>query len=137
MPMYDYKCPQGHKFVGFAKLAEYRESKPCPECEEPAERYIAGAPMVRGDYPGYNCPITGDWIEGRKAHEANLKKHGCRVLETGETDAVTRRRQADEAALEDSIAATAEEFVATLPSQKREQLAAELDHGADISVERI
>lgn len=136
MPLYDYKCPEGHKFTAFAKVAEYQSLKQCPECAQDSERYIAGAPAVLGDYPGYNCPITGDWVEGRKAHEANLKKHGCRVLESGEHQQNIARGKAEEEALEESIAATAEEFVATLPAQKREQLAAEIDNGADITVER-
>lgn len=39
-----------------------------------------------GDYEGYNCPVTGKYIEGRAAHEENLKRQGCRVLEPGETE---------------------------------------------------
>lgn len=136
MPMYDYKCPQGHKFQVFSTIAAYQKCRKCPECEEYADRLITGAPMVKGDYAGYSCPITGAWIEGRRAHEENLKKHGCRVLEPGETQQAASRRQASEDALEKAVENTAEEFVANLPQQKREQLAAEMDNGADLTVVR-
>lgn len=49
-------------------------------------------PQVAGDYAGYTCPITGKWIEGRAAHEENLKRHGCRVAEKGEDRDNARER---------------------------------------------
>jgi len=94
------------------------------------------APAVRGDYAGYSCPITGKWIEGRRAHQENLKQHGCRVLEPGETDNVKRtQRQADEA-LDRSVESTVEQFVQTLPTHKRERLVAEVEGGLDVAIER-
>ena len=92
--------------------------------------------MVRGDYAGYNCPVTGKWIEGKRAHEENLKRHGCRVLEPGETDEFKRRRAAEDTALEDSVSGTVEQFVETLPTSKKEQLAAEIQSGVDVAIER-
>lgn len=94
------------------------------------------APMVRGDYQGYSCPITGKWIEGRKAHEENLRRHGCRVLESGEKEDVVRRRQAEEAAFDASIDSTVEEFIDKLPSAKKERLANEVAGGMDVTFER-
>lgn len=101
-------------------------------CHEPA----AFRPAVRGDYEGYACPITGAWIEGRKAHQENLRRHGCRVLEPGEKDEVIRRKAAGEAALDRSIEATVDEFVETLPTAKREKLIAEVEGGLDVQVIR-
>lgn len=43
-------------------------------------------PFVSGDYQPYDCPITGRTIDGRKEHRENLARHGCRLLEKGETD---------------------------------------------------
>ena len=34
-------------------------------------------PMVIGDTPGYQSPVTGEWIEGRRARRYDLQKHGC------------------------------------------------------------
>lgn len=99
-------------------------------------RHIS-APAVLGDYPGYNCPITGDWIEGRRAHQENLKKHGCRVYEPGETEQTRARMAFEEKQLEASIESTVEEFVEKLPARKREQLAIELENGADVGVVKL
>jgi len=80
--------------------------------------------------------VTGKWIEGRKAHEENLKRHGCRVLEPGEAES-SRRRVADEdAKLEAAIESTAEQFVASLPAAKQEKLASEMQAGVTATVVR-
>lgn len=34
-------------------------------------------PRVFGDYPAYQSPVTGDWIEGKAARKEDLRKHGC------------------------------------------------------------
>tara|TARA_R110000772_G_scaffold194124_1_gene304915 strand:+ start:1129 stop:1476 length:348 start_codon:yes stop_codon:yes gene_type:complete len=43
-------------------------------------------PRVVGDYEAYDCPVSGKIIEGRKAHEENLRATGCRLLEPGEKE---------------------------------------------------
>lgn len=99
------------------------------------ERQLS-APRIVADYAGYNCPITGKWVEGRRAHEENLKRHGCRVLEAGETEQVSRNRKAEDEALDRAVEATAEQFVETLSSDKREALGVALESGLDVSIER-
>jgi hypothetical protein len=49
--------------------------------------------QVRRDIPGYDCPVTGKWIEGRRAHEENLKQQGCRIVEKGEKEEWIRDRE--------------------------------------------
>ena len=39
-------------------------------------------PQYTPDTPGYASPITGEWIEGRRARREDLKKHGC--IEAGD-----------------------------------------------------
>ena len=135
MPTYVFKCPScGSQFERVLRLAEYDTPQSCV-CGAVAERKIC-APAVRGDYAPYECPITGKTIEGRRAHEENLKRHGCRVLEPGEASEASRRRVEADRALESSIEATAEQFVANLPSRKLEQLASELQSGVTATVER-
>lgn len=136
MPMYAYRCGKcGTSQDVLKSIRDLDVVEPCERCETHMERVLC-APAVRGDYPGYNCPITGDWIEGKRAHEENLKKHGCRVYEPGELREHQSQRAADDAAFEASIEATVEEFVEKLPARKREQLAVELENGADIGVVR-
>lgn len=136
MPLYTYQCPtcSGKRQI-FRKIAARDERLDCGKCGFQMNRTIE-APFVRGDYQGYTCPITEKWIEGRRAHEENLKTHGCRVLEPGEKEGNERRRAADEAAFEERVGETAAALVANLPSDKKEKLAAELDAGINATVTR-
>jgi putative FmdB family regulatory protein len=136
MPMYSYHCEGcGTSQDIFKAIRDLDLPEPCERCETAMTRRIC-APAVRGDYPPYSCPITGVIIEGRRAHEENLKKHGCRVYEPGEMADHQAFRAAEDAAFESSIEATVEEFVEKLPPRKREQLAVELENGADVGVVR-
>ena len=135
MPTYVFRCPScSQQFERVLRLSEYDSPQQCA-CGVVAERQIC-APAVRGDYAPYECPITGRTIEGRRAHEENLKRHGCRVLEPGESAEASRRRAESDRALETSIESTAEQFVTNLPSRKLEQLASELQSGVTATVER-
>jgi len=58
----------------------------------PPKRGDFCTPVVVGDYGEYDCPITGEPVEGRAAHRENLKKHGCRLLEKGESREAPQRR---------------------------------------------
>jgi len=141
MPTYEYKCPNGHKFELVRPVKAYQRQEECPVCDGKvmAERFWSRAPMgyVQANYPAYKCPVTDKIIDGRAAHEENLKRTGCRILEPGEREESIRRRAAEDAALEASIEATAEQFVENLPSDKREQLGRELESGVDVTVQRL
>ena len=135
MPLYSYKCPScGATFERMLPLQDYAVPQFCT-CLTVAVKQLS-APAVRGDYAGYNCPITGKWVEGRRAHEENLRRHGCRVLEPGETSAARRNHAQSEAEFDRSIEKTAEQLVAGLSSQKLEQLAGEMQSGVTAVVER-
>jgi hypothetical protein len=43
--------------------------------KEPVSAYVIG------DLPGYDSPIDGKWVEGRKARREDLKRTGCRPWE--------------------------------------------------------
>jgi len=136
MPTYDYKCAtcgRGREIV--KPIAELDRTEHCLNCGFAMNRQLS-APRVIGDYPGYRCPVTDKWIEGRAAHEENLKRTGCRVFEPGERECAQRdRRQAEERML-DSVGETAEAFVHNLPTRKREALISEIESGADASITR-
>lgn len=99
MPVYDYNCPKcdttQERFLPLKDLDVVKVR--CPVCLSMMERRIS-APMVRGDYEAYNCPITGKLVEGKRAHIENLKRNGCRVLEPGETREAMKRAKADKEA---------------------------------------
>jgi putative FmdB family regulatory protein len=136
MPTYRYHCPGcARDFDIFKRLADFSREERCSHCEFQLQRQIL-APAVQGDYQGYDCPITGKWIEGRRAHEENLKRHGCRVLEAGEKDQFDKDRAAQEAALDSSVESTVEEFIEKLPAVKKERLANEVSAGMGVTFER-
>ena len=58
------------------------------------------SPRIVSDYAPYECPVTGKIIEGRAAHEENLKRTNCRLLEPGEKED-NIKRHAREVAAED------------------------------------
>lgn len=134
MPLYEYSCACGKHFDVFKKLAELDIPEYCA-CGGLSQRLIS-AVAVRGDYPPYECPVTGEWIEGRRAHEENLKRTGCRVYEPGETDSFLKRKARDNEAFLDEIGEDAARMVDAMPAAKKEALAAELAAGADIAVQR-
>lgn len=137
MPLYEHQCGYcGARRDVMIKLAELDlEKVPCMRCDNPMTRMLA-APAVRGDYAGYDCPITGKRIEGKRAHQENLAKHGCRVFEPGETQEMQRRRRADDERVEGAVDATVEQVIHEMPTRAREQLISEVSSGAEISVER-
>lgn len=49
-------------------------------------RQAALAPAVWDDLPGYESPVTGLWIEGRKARREDLKRTGSRPYEGREQE---------------------------------------------------
>lgn len=136
MPTYDYKCPTcARKREVFLKLDDLNSSVYCNHCGQGMNRQLS-APFVRGDTVAYDCPITGKRIEGRKAHEENLKQHGCRILEPGETEQFKRRRTEDEQKLEAAVEETADRFISQLPTEKRDRLAGEMEGGFTTEVVR-
>lgn len=135
MPVHDYKCQTCfRRREVFLKIADLNSTVYC-QCGQPMLRQMA-APYVRGDYPAYECPVTGKMIEGRAAHEENLRRTGCRILEPGETENYKRECVAAEERLDRSLEETADRFIAGLPTEKRDRLAAEMEGGLTTTIER-
>lgn len=135
MPVFDYKCPvcsRGREV--FLKPADVNSSVYC-RCGSAMNKQIS-TPYVRGDYAPYECPVTGKMIEGRRAHEENLKRTGCRVLEPGESAGYSRAVERENERFDQMIEQTAEELIAALPSEKKERLAAEMDAGLTAEIVR-
>jgi hypothetical protein len=136
MPTYTYRCPKCSKTRDILKrVVDIDRVEHCVLDDEVMIRQLS-APAVRGDYEPYTCPISGTVISGRRAHEENLARHGCRVLEPGETSSVVSSRKAAEARLDSEIEATAEQFVHALPVEKRDRLCAELEAGVSAEILR-
>lgn len=136
MPMYDYKCSVcGRKREVMLKLSDLSSPVYCQRDGFAMSRMLS-APYVQNDYPAYTCPVTGERIEGRRAHEENLKRTGCRILEPGESDAYRRSLAHAEDDLDAKIDETADRLITSLPTEKRDRLAAEMEGGLDTQLER-
>lgn len=134
MPLYEYECACGKRYEAIKPIAEHAAPIEC-YCGRSAKRILSPA-MVHRDLPGYECPITGRRIEGRKAHEENLRRHQCRVLESGEMEDVRRNKASEEKQLDRDIENTVGSMVEKMPPRKQEALANELQRGADLTVVR-
>lgn len=136
MPLYTFACRAcGYRDRLFRKIDNRNDLTMCGVCNAEMERTLE-APRVVTDYAGYECPVTGKWIEGRRAHEENLKRQGCRILEPGESREAMRNQQAEEESALESIAETAAKTVASWDSAKQERLANELSAGVDVDFVR-
>ena len=138
MPIYSYKCQTPgceEEFDRVLPLARYKEEQDCPMCRQPAVKVLSPIRVV-GDYAPYDCPVTGKRIEGRKAHRENLARTGCRILEPGETSAVTRNKIRREQELDQKLDYTVEKFIAELPADKKDRLMAEAEAGVTLQAER-
>lgn len=51
------------------------------ELVETAARKSRALHFIQPDLPGYESPVTGEWVEGRKARREDLKRTGCRPWE--------------------------------------------------------
>lgn len=136
MPIYEFRCATcgGRPTTAYRKIDE-RHDGPLCACGEAMQLQIS-APYVAPDYAGYTSPIDGRWIEGRKAHAEDLKRNGCRLYDPSEKDAIVKRREADDKALDDAVGETVDRTIASWDSRKREKLAAEMEGGMDVEVVR-
>lgn len=90
MPVYDFLCRSGHKHESLGAVG-VESGPPCPVCACETRKVWFKFPSAQADYPGYDCPITGKWIEGKTAHRENLARHNCHLAEPGETAESMRR----------------------------------------------
>lgn len=136
MPLYEYECINCLMTVEIIHpILELDNKRRCEVCGGGLKRNLCPT-LIQMDYPGYVCPISNRWIEGKAAHRENLKKHGCRIYEAGETEQVIKRKQEAEkefeAKLDDSIGRT----IQSMSAEKQQQLTRELESGASLGVER-
>lgn len=136
MPLYEYDCRNcGYEFERVLGMEQYNAAQMCPKCDQPARKLVS-KPNIQMDYPPYRCPVTDKVIEGRKAHAANLKQHGCRVLETGEKELMLKRRQEAEREFDKKIEESAAQAVAALPPEKLSKLVREAESSPDVQIIR-
>ena len=82
------------------------------------------APMIFGDLPGYQSPVTGLWVEGRVQRREDLKRNQCRPWEGLEQEKkeVARHEHYQEKRLDEALTKSASEAFYQLPPSKRDIL---------------
>lgn len=135
MPLYQYHCLGCHEtFDRFMPLALYRQTV-VHACAGIGQKMIL-PPMVRGDLPGYESPIDGRWIEGRRARKEDLRRSNCRPYEDGEKEYHERNRARENERLDARIDESVEREFAAMPARKKELLEQEVLAGATTVVQR-
>ena len=78
MPLYDYKCPDGHSFEAIKSMDD-RHCAKCPKCGKVANQIIAAPTAVHGFKLGVFEHITDNPVEiGSKRQLKDLcEQHGC------------------------------------------------------------
>lgn len=134
MPIYEYECGCGQAFERFLPLSEYDHPQAC-RCGQIAKKVLS-APQVSADYAGYQCPVTGQWIEGKRAHRENLRRQGCHEYDPGELTAAKRFQEAQDKALERSVSDSIDASLERMSARDKERLEAEVKSGADLQYTR-
>ncbi len=80
--------------------------------------------LLMPDLPGYQSPVTGLWVEGRRQRREDLKRTGSRPYEGLEQEQkeVARFHQYEEQKLDRSLDRAAHEAYYQLPPSKRDVL---------------
>jgi len=126
MPLNDYRCRLcgyiEERFVPLAQLYEMHFHQHPAGCVGAMEIVHLSPPMVRGDLPPYESPVTGTLIQGRAARREDLKRHDCVEWESGLRADCKRKRQQESEQLDRSIDNTIDSEIAKMPTRKRELL---------------
>lgn len=92
MPIYEFRCSVCPETMTEYRGISTRDDAATCRCGESMKRMIS-APMIMTDLPGYESPVTGKWIEGRKARLEDLRRTGSRPYEGFEQEKKEADRQ--------------------------------------------
>lgn len=127
MPLYDFKCEDGHLFDEFLKLDEYDNPMTC-QCGKSAKRQIT-ATMINFDIPNwdrYISPSTGKLITSYKERRQDMKESDCIDYDPGMKANAERIRKQKEKEFDAKVDETVEKQISAMSSDQRDNLAKEL-----------
>jgi hypothetical protein len=130
MPLYTTICTHCGRKDSIYRLIVERDVN-IPDClydGQPMRRAVE-APAVHADLPGYQSPVDGRWIEGKRARIEDLKRNNCRPwegMESERKEAVKRAEEADRVLDQKSEAAVHETFN-NMSAEKQRVLATAFD----------
>lgn len=92
MPLYEFRCPQGHDFEKFYRsIGGARSEESCPECGELAARLMSTAGLV---FKGSGFYITDYGKDGKKAEReaatAKADKADAKTAEAKPADSTAK-----------------------------------------------
>ena len=128
MPVYEFKCPEGHRFDRILKVADYNVPQGC-KCGLYAKRLISIPMVFVAQDIRYESPIDGKVITTRQQRLDDLKRNDCVPYDPEMKVDQARRQEEREKKLEAAIDSTVEKTVHEMPARKREKLAAEIQGG--------
>ena len=138
MPIYTYKCKNGHQFDRFLNLKDYKQPQTC-DCGAESERKIMPT-MVNCDiqpWDHYVSPVSGKLITSYKQRREDMAKHDCVDYEPSLKKNITQHMEAEDRKLEKAMDETVEKEFENMPVRKREKLAEELTSGVDCEYTRL
>lgn len=136
MPVYEYVCPEGHRFEKVMKVAEYKVPQSC-ECGYYGKRVISAPMIFVSQEIRYESPIDGKVITTRQQRQDDLARHDCIPYDPEMKKDAARRQVESEKRLEASMDATIEKTIHEMPPRKREKLTAELQGGMTAEYARL
>lgn len=108
----------------YRPIAERHSSPNCENgCNEPM-RLLISPVAGYGDLPGYQSPVTGKWVEGRKQRAEDLKRSGSRPYEGRDQELKESRRRAKYAdeKLDRHLESATKQALSTLSPEQRTTL---------------
>jgi hypothetical protein len=132
MPIYTYRCSNGHAYDRYLALADYARPQVC-DCGRVGLRMICAPLLVKAQAEcRYDSPIDGHAVTSWAARRDDLARNNCQPYDPEMKTDMLRRRQDADAAIEKSVDATVDEAFEKMPTAQRAKLASEVtEQGAD------
>lgn len=127
MPIYRYKCAEGHAFERFLSVRDHEEALPCEECPLAAIQVI-GAPMLVTAAVDvcYDSPIDGRPITSHQQRREDMKRSDSVPYDPEMKRDALRRKQESQDQFESAVEQTVHEEIAKMPRAKKQQLIREV-----------
>ena len=130
MPVYSYRCLNGHLTDSCSTVAAYQSEIACSACHSRATRYFTPPILVAAQADvQYTSPITGEPIQSRTARREDMARHGCVEYDPGMKQDADRKREESQQQFEAAIERTVYSEMAKMPSEKKIRLAREVIEG--------
>ena len=98
MPLYSYKCSKCGELTDAYNMISTRHQSPACECGGDTALSIQPtqlAPVLGGgDFPGYMCPVTDEFITSRRKRKYVMDEHN--LVEAGDRAPSKKRQQRTE-----------------------------------------